>query len=250
MNTSVPFPHAAPGGLHSQQNPDGSWEWPITDGLGSIRGMVDATAAPLEGRLYSPYGEPYDVTGTPQTPFGFTGELTDNNGLVYLRSRYYNPTLGLFPSLDPLESIMHDPMSLNRYAYVNANPVNRLDPSGLFSCDAESPAVAGACDELNTALHRAASQKLTFPGTLYQNFMNNKLPFGGLEINAQNAFGVEFGYLTPADSILVNTCTSVSKQYQDTVKRTLVRSVAALVHVVSRLAEAGISDPTTTAVLK
>jgi RHS repeat-associated protein len=52
------------------------------------------------------------------------GEPTDVNGLVYLRARYYNPTIGQFFKLDPMETP-------NRYRYVGANPVNFHDPSGL-----------------------------------------------------------------------------------------------------------------------
>lgn len=99
------------------------------------------------------FGEVITTTGSPQTVFGFTGEQTDGTGQVYLRARYYNPTLGVFPSLDPLEGTDSDPLSLNRYAYVNGNtvndavgelmsinryayangnPVNIVDPSGMF----------------------------------------------------------------------------------------------------------------------
>jgi RHS repeat-associated protein len=70
------------------------------------------------------YGDEFGSTGSPQTPWGFTGEQTDENGLLYLRARYYNPTLGQFISLDPVETD-------NRFAYVGGNPVNRRDPSGL-----------------------------------------------------------------------------------------------------------------------
>ncbi|NOG52030.1 MAG: hypothetical protein HND48_23265 [Chloroflexi bacterium] len=35
------------------------------------------------------------------TAYGFTGELTDGNGLVYLRARYLAPGLGTFASRDP-----------------------------------------------------------------------------------------------------------------------------------------------------
>jgi RHS repeat-associated protein len=90
-----------------------------------IRTVTDADGAPLESRLYTPYGEPLSSTGTPQTIFGFTGEPTDANGLVYLRARYYNPALGVFPTLDPMEDG-------NRYAWVGGNVVNRVDPSGMI----------------------------------------------------------------------------------------------------------------------
>ncbi|MBE2196090.1 MAG: RHS repeat-associated core domain-containing protein, partial [Anaerolinea sp.] len=84
---------------------------------------VDAAGQILESRLYAPYGDPFGGSGTAQTGFGFTGEVTDASGLVYLRARYYVPELGVFPSLDPVEEG-------NRYGYVGGNVVNRVDPSG------------------------------------------------------------------------------------------------------------------------
>jgi RHS repeat-associated protein len=64
------------------------------------------------------------MSGSQQTVFGFTDEETDSNGLLNLRARYYNPAIGQFFSLDPLET-------RNRYQYVGANPVNFHDPSGM-----------------------------------------------------------------------------------------------------------------------
>ena len=52
------------------------------------------------------------------------------NGLLYLRARYYAPTLGIFPSLDPFEGTMQRPLSLNGYSWVEGNPINLTDPSG------------------------------------------------------------------------------------------------------------------------
>jgi RHS repeat-associated protein len=43
--------------------------------------------------------------------------VKDDNGLLYLRARYYNPIIGQFFSLDPLELG-------NRYQYVDGNTVN------------------------------------------------------------------------------------------------------------------------------
>src|SRR3989344_1801547 len=99
----------------------------MRDGLGNIRTITDGSAGITESRLYSPYGEPYGGTnpGSAQTVYGFTGEPRDDaTGFVHLRARYYNPTIGQFFNLDPAETA-------NRYAYVNGNPVNRRDPTGL-----------------------------------------------------------------------------------------------------------------------
>jgi RHS repeat-associated protein len=113
-----------PLGLLAQQRPDASWQWALGDGFGSVRGMVNSSLAPPESRLYTPYGEPSQLSGSAQNAYGFTGEPTDSNALVYLRGRYYHPGIGQFINLDPLETA-------NRYGYVGGNPINRVDPNGF-----------------------------------------------------------------------------------------------------------------------
>jgi RHS repeat-associated protein len=103
----------------------------LTDGLGSVRGMVNAMSDVLSTTTYSPYGVP----DSPIAGFAFTGEQRDTNGLQYHRARYYNAGLGTWASLDPFEGIHNRPMSLNGYAWVEGNVVNMVDPSGLNSCD-------------------------------------------------------------------------------------------------------------------
>ncbi len=56
----------------------------------------------------------------------------DPNGLIYLRSRFYHPDLGMFLSRDPVEGVLNRPMSLNGYSYAEGNPVNLTDPSGMI----------------------------------------------------------------------------------------------------------------------
>jgi RHS repeat-associated protein len=99
-----------------------------------VRGVVAASGALQEARLYDPYGNPINGAGYDydDTLFGFTGEQTDANSLLFLRARTYAPGLGTFTSLDPMEGGMNTPMTLNRYAYVGGNPINRTDASGMF----------------------------------------------------------------------------------------------------------------------
>jgi len=56
------------------------------------------------------------------------GEITDAyTNFVYLRARYLDPVTGRFSQRDPSR------LERNLYLYAGANPVNRSDPTGLYS---------------------------------------------------------------------------------------------------------------------
>ena len=99
-------------------------------GLG-VLGVDRSGRLPAVVSTFHPYGGVWGQQGTINMPFGFTGEMEDENELVYLRSRYYSHATGTFLSQDPVEGSINTPMSLNQYAYAHGNPVNRTDPSGL-----------------------------------------------------------------------------------------------------------------------
>ena len=65
--------------------------------------------------------------------YGFTGEqYGDSTQLLFLRARYYNPADGRFQSRDTWGGDYNRPLSLNRWMYVEGNPVNYTDPTGLI----------------------------------------------------------------------------------------------------------------------
>ena len=53
-------------------------------------------------------------------------------GLYDYHARYYDPLIGRFISADTLVPSPGDPQSLNRYAYVQNNPLKYTDPSGYI----------------------------------------------------------------------------------------------------------------------
>jgi len=99
-----------------------------------VRQVIDDASEPVLTQTFDPYGSPYAHTGAVDTSWGFAGEQTDDNGLIYLRTRYYNPQQGRFLNTDPSRKEM------NPYRYSNSNPVMFIDPSGLYS--------GGTCDEV------------------------------------------------------------------------------------------------------
>ncbi|VAW30018.1 hypothetical protein MNBD_CHLOROFLEXI01-5241, partial [hydrothermal vent metagenome] len=108
----------------------GAWSYLLTDGLGSVRQITDASGGVLGEMVYSPFGELESMSGPPAM-FGFTGEQQGGvNGLVYLRARYYNPALGRFLTQDSLIPDVTNGQALNAYTYVYNDPINLVDPGG------------------------------------------------------------------------------------------------------------------------
>jgi RHS repeat-associated protein len=105
----------------------------LTDGLGSIRQIVDAAGQVIRSINYDAFGEPDSPVELDQgQSFAFAGEDWDQDaGLLFLRARYYAPALGRFISRDPLRGNLANPQSQNRYIYARNDPINLRDPSGL-----------------------------------------------------------------------------------------------------------------------
>ena len=66
------------------------------DQSGSTIALTDAGGAVTDRFEYSSYGVPTHRTGTTDTPFQYNGKyniITDENGLLHMRTRYYSPEL-------------------------------------------------------------------------------------------------------------------------------------------------------------
>ncbi|MHC5058237.1 MAG: RHS repeat-associated core domain-containing protein [Planctomycetota bacterium] len=100
-------------------------------GLGSTRALTDAAGIATDTYIYEAFGDIVSQTGSTPNSYMFTGEQYDPNvGFYYLRARYYNPSVGRFHTVDPWQGSIYDPVSLHRYLYAHADPVNLWDPSG------------------------------------------------------------------------------------------------------------------------
>lgn len=99
--------------------------WSLADERGSVVGLADGTRAALVNR-YDEYGVP--ATGNAGR-FQYTGQIwLPEAGLYHYRARAYVPQIGRFLQADPFGYAAGQ----NLYAYVEADPVNLVDPLGLI----------------------------------------------------------------------------------------------------------------------
>ncbi|MCM1494794.1 MAG: RHS repeat-associated core domain-containing protein [Bacteroides sp.] len=117
----------------SQEDEEKEYRLYHSNHLGSTTLITDEAGKVVETFEYNPYGELLDGE-IGKYPFLFNGEygvVTDSNGLYYMRARYYNVDIKRFMNQDIIVGSVESSPSLNRYAYVEGNPVNYLDPFGL-----------------------------------------------------------------------------------------------------------------------
>ncbi|MEE9336258.1 MAG: polymorphic toxin-type HINT domain-containing protein [Granulosicoccaceae bacterium] len=122
------------------------------DDLGTPIAATNEGGDALWRNFNSPYGVRYtkaglqsaigpegpDVTSTGESTailnrIGYTGHVEDKIGgrqLIYMQARFYDPAIGRFLSIDPVRYTERNPMSYNRYAYANSNPLGFVDPNG------------------------------------------------------------------------------------------------------------------------
>ena len=104
----------------------------VSDHLGSPRMVVDAKSGEIVQELeYDEFGRVLRDTQPGFQPFGFVGGLYDpETGLVRFGARDYDPETGRWTSKDP---ILFNGGDTNLYNYVLDDPVNFIDPIGLWS---------------------------------------------------------------------------------------------------------------------
>ena len=114
-------------GLQYEVSSTGAATYYHYDQTGNTAMLTDASGAVVDRISYSPYGTIRYRMAEHDTPFlygGFFGVMTDVNGLVNMRARYYNPVTKRFLTSDPAMD------GSNWYAYAGGNPIMFVDPLG------------------------------------------------------------------------------------------------------------------------
>jgi RHS repeat-associated protein len=120
-------------GLEARILPNSTIEYYVSDYRGSTVAMVDESANITHKYQYDEFGNIAQQQETDYNPFRYVGKygvMYENDHLVYMRARYYDPTIGRFMSEDPI-------WSTNLYPYGDNNPFSMIDPSGNISTSAK-----------------------------------------------------------------------------------------------------------------
>jgi RHS repeat-associated protein len=115
--------------------------YPLYDGVGSTRRLVDSSNNHTDTYSLDAFGEEFaSATGSTHNPYRFGGAwgyITDPSGMLQLGARSYWPEIGRFIQQDPIGD------GLNWYGYAYANPVRYIDPQGLDSITLAGYALVG-----------------------------------------------------------------------------------------------------------
>jgi RHS repeat-associated protein len=87
---------------------------------------------------YTAWGEVRYNSGVTPTDYTYTGQYSyaEDFGLMFYNARWYDPALGRFAQADSI--VPPGVQGLDRYAYVENNPIKYTDPSGHCRMDAEA----------------------------------------------------------------------------------------------------------------
>jgi RHS repeat-associated protein len=211
---------STPGGPLAQKVGSGVAEYLLRDLHGDVVGLVGSSSTtPAARAYYSPWGEPTWSAAAPA--LGFQSQRTDSaTGQVDMTTRNYVPGLGRFVAPDALFGELTAPLSLNGFAYVQANPVTMSDPLGLFGCDEDQkcqsrppcrpwpacsgagadPGPGGVTTSTSSSDTSSDAETVAFPyPSIYVPFSDPMPAPGGWDLCAQ-AIAVVGGTLAPYSS--------------------------------------------------
>jgi RHS repeat-associated protein len=121
----------------------------------STRVSLDASGNIVGRQGHLPFGEETGTSGNPEKHRFTSYERDSESGLDYAMNRHHGSTTGRFLSVDPLEDKnridqgggcsvkrnnktqtqrLNNPQSWNGYTYSFSDPINRIDPNGLWPC--------------------------------------------------------------------------------------------------------------------
>jgi len=156
-------------------------DWYVYDGLGGVVAEINPSGSVQASQNYDVYGNIRSSSGTSQTTNHFAGSLGHSSdqatGLIYMRARYYDPSLGRFLSVDPGKG------GDNWLIYCADNPINAFDENGKVILGIIAIALIALITALAFYIGSVIGYNLfvdTEIGDSDPSFPHKQLTFGGL----------------------------------------------------------------------
>ena len=103
----------------------------VTDMHGNVVQLLDESGNVTKTYEYDSFGNEVKPEKKDENPYRYCGEYYDKETEeVYLRARYYEPSVGRFITRDTYTGESDEPLSLHLYTYCANDGVNAWDPSG------------------------------------------------------------------------------------------------------------------------
>lgn len=143
----------------SQSSDEGGVKYVLEDNQGSTRAILNGAGFVQARRDYQAFGEEigtniglrtnnkgYGISNNLRQKYGMT-ERDESSGLDHTWFRKYENQAGRWTSPDPFIGSINlaDPQSFNRYSYVENQPTNYVDPSGLQLIFIPYNCIEGVC---------------------------------------------------------------------------------------------------------
>ena len=105
----------------------------VTDMHGNVVQLLDESGNVTKTYEYDSFGNEVKPEKKDENPYRYCGEYYDKETEeVYLRARYYEPSVGRFITRDTYTGESDEPLSLHLYTYCANDGVNAWDPSGHY----------------------------------------------------------------------------------------------------------------------
>ncbi len=147
---------------------------------GDVVAISDGNGQELNNYAYDTWGNVISKTEGMSNPYQYSGEPYDEKtGFYYLRARYYDPKVGRFISEDTYKGAVDNPLSLNRYAYVENNPLAYIDPSGHCKAGKDSGCYVDSFSNADKYLDEYFQEIVSFNSQLWSGLEKEKNSMSG-----------------------------------------------------------------------
>ncbi len=115
--------------VHGEKLICSAYGWYLYNAHGDVTALTANNGTITKNYEYSSFGVQKSATDDEdENPYRYSGEYYDaESGYTYLQARYYDPDMGRFISEDPAMD------GENWYVYCGNDPVNMVDPTGMWS---------------------------------------------------------------------------------------------------------------------